>query len=149
MKYLYPEMAGEVDGGLEPLIDPLKQFAAEAKTLLSGYDRTGNPVKSRRLSKYVGRSYEYGAPSFVLDVSSRVKQVPSEDAPIIAGETEALLQIYEAEGDILGALEMAWTIGEIARQARDWDTAVVYLGHSAHYCAGVSSILESLDLYDG
>ncbi|MFI5271048.1 MAG: hypothetical protein ACHQT9_03330, partial [Candidatus Saccharimonadales bacterium] len=44
---------------------------------------------------------------------------------------------------------MAWTIGEIARQARDWDTAVVYLGHSAHYCAGVSSILESLDLYDG
>jgi hypothetical protein len=149
MRYLYPEVAGEVDGGLEPATDPLEQFAASAHTLLSGYNREGEPVKARRRLGYIGRSAAYwGAPAFIRDIKARVYDVPDEELATTIGETEALLLGYEAEGDVLGALEMAWTVGELARKAKDWDGAVVNFRHSAHYCAGIGSILESLDVYN-
>jgi hypothetical protein len=149
MRYLYPEVASEVDGGLEPATDPLEQFAASAHTLLSGYDREGEAVEARKRLGFIGRSIDYwGATSFVRDIDARVYDVPDEDLPSTAGETEALLLAYEVEGDVLGALEMAWTLGELARKAKDWDGAVVNFRHSAHYCAGIGSILEGLDVYN-
>jgi hypothetical protein len=149
MRYLYPKVAGEVDGGLEPAAVPLEQFAAMAHTLLSGYNREGEPVESRKKLNFIGRNIDWGGDTtFIQDINSRVYHVSTEDLPRTAGETEALLVEYEAEGDVLGALEMAWTLGELARKAKDWDGVVVHFRHSAHYCTGIGSILESLDIYN-